>query len=285
MNRSVSTILSYLKARHGQCGLAVDIGAHHGEFSKLLVQSNSFSQVLAFEPNFENCFVIRKSVSSSSSCEFKLINSALSSYSGLSELYCDSDTSTASLLEYDSGYQNRGDVKKNFVSTLTLDEYFDENPTNHSLEFVKIDTQGNDLSVLMGSTRSISKFRPVIQTEFIYIPLYKSQCSPSELSRVLNELGYIIYSLNNLHVNPEGRLCFCDAVFVPKEFDISITQEFYCIDNEISFHLQINKLNEICRDRLAVINVLDAEIQRLRDVSDKTINIKSFFSKLKSWVQ
>lgn len=93
-----------------------------------------------------------------------------------------------------------------------------------------------------------------------------------------------MYSLNNLHANSEGRLCFCDAIFIPKELNIPTTQKFHCIDDEMSFQSQIQTLTDICAERLEVINVLDAEVQRLRNIDSKVSRMGSIFSRLKSWV-
>lgn len=83
-------------------------------------------------------------------------------------------------------------------------------------------------------------------------------------------MDYKMYSLNNLHVTPEGQLAFCDAVFIPKELDIPVTQKYSCIDDQLSFQIQIQTLTQICEERLAVIDLLDAEVQRLSRIQTNT---------------
>lgn len=271
MNNSLSALLKLLSDQYKEKHLfAIDVGAHHGEFSKFLIRTGLFEKVLAFEPNFESYSEILTAVSSQSNCEFGVIYSALNSKSGTLDLYCDGDTATASLLRYESGYLSRGSIKKQTVPVTTLDEYLISNPVDDRLQLLKIDTQGNDLSVIKGGERTISAHRPIIQTEFIYIPLYEGQCSPAELIEALAQLNYEMYSLNNLHVTPEGRLAFCDAIFIPKELDIPLTQKYSCIDDQVSFQTQIRTLTKICAERLDVINVLDAEVQRLSKIQAKT---------------
>lgn len=287
MNTSLSALLPLISDQYGKRSFAIDVGAHHGEFSKFLIQTGLFEKVLAFEPNFESYFATQSAVSSQPNCVFKLINSALSSESGTLDFYCDADTATAtaSLLQYDPSYISRGQIKRHSVSVLTLDEYFDTNSDLGRLQCLKIDTQGNDLAVIKGGARAISAYRPIIQTEFIYISLYKGQCSPAELSQTLSLLDYKIYSLNNLHVTPEGRLAFCDAIFIPKELKVAVTQSFSCIDDQMSSQSQIHRLTEICAERMVIINELDAEVQRLRNSDSKVSRMESIFSRLKSWVQ
>lgn len=81
-----------------------------------------------------------------------------------------------------------------------------------------------------------------------------------------------MYSLNNLHVTPEGRLAFCDAIFIPKELDIPVTQKFSCIDDLLSFKAQIQTLAKICAERMAVIELLDTEVQRLNKIQTNQSN-------------
>lgn len=256
--------------RYASDRVAIDVGAHHGEFARFLVSTGYFGKVFSFEPNPE-CFVqLLKEVSQTSSCRFEPINSALSYASGTHELYCDKETATASLLKYGPGFLNHGTIKRMTVPVITLDEYLNCHPVAGRIQFLKIDTQGNDLAVIMGSTRAISAHRPIIQTEFIHIPMYVGQCSPANLSEALSVLDYEMYSMNNLHVTPEGRLAFCDVVFVPRELEIPMTQEYSCIDNLDSFQSQISTLDGICAERLLAINLLDAEVRRLRKIQEES---------------
>ena len=287
MNPSLSQLLQLVcKPGSSSRCFAIDVGAHHGEFSKFLIQTGLFEKVLAFEPNLESYSATQSAVSSQPNCVFKVINSALSSESGTLDFYCDMDTATASLLQYDPSYISRGQIKRHSVSVLTLDEYFDTNSELGRLQCLKIDTQGNDLAVIKGGGRAISAHRPIIQTEFIYIPLYEGQCSPAELSEALSLLDYEMYSLNNLHVTPEGRLAFCDAIFIPKELNIPVTQSFSCIDDQMSSQSQIQRLTEICTERMVVINVLDAEVKRLNGIpSESASMLGELIKKAKSWVR
>jgi hypothetical protein len=77
------------------------------------------------------------------------------------------------------------------------------------------------------------------------------------------ERNYELYSMLNIHATIEGRLAFADAVFVPREFALPASQKFVQLDNHASYLAQIAELERICRERLDVINVLDAEVKRL----------------------
>jgi hypothetical protein len=106
------------------------------------------------------------------------------------------------------------------------------------------------------------------------------------LQEALSLLDYEMYSLNNLHVTKQRRLAFCDALFIPKELQVAMTQEYSCIDNQISFQQQIDAFTQICSERLTVIEILDAEIKRLNGIPSKSVSMLSaIIKKAKSWVQ
>lgn len=254
------------KQKSGSRFSAVDVGGHYGEYARFLLELETFDAVISFEPNPESYACLLKSVSSSDNCRYEAVNIALGSKSERLNLYCDGDSATASLLKYEQNYISRGEISKREVAVQTMDEYFYNKPLLSPLKLLKIDTQGNDLDVIRGARDLISTNRPIIQTEFIYVGLYENQCTPDELKSELSEIDYEMYSLNNLHVTPEGRLAFCDAIFVPRELDVPIEQKFSCIDDQESFKAQIEILSRVCAERLDVINVLDAEVKRLRNL-------------------
>jgi hypothetical protein len=97
----------------------------------------------------------------------------------------------------------------------------------------------------------------------IYAPLYSGQADPDEIVALMKGKGYVLYSLYNVHATVEGRLAFADTLFVPREIDVPQSQKFVQIDNHESHREQIRILEEICRERLSLINVLDAEVKRL----------------------
>jgi len=281
MNTSLSNLLPLLADRsHGPC-VAIDVGAHHGEFSKFLIQSQIFKKVLAFEPNPISYNLLNNSVSQSKTCLFEAHNIALSDKSGELDLFCDEDTATASLLPYDSNYETRGPLQKQRVPVFTLDQYLDINHVGCRVSCLKIDTQGNDLAVILGAINTIMQNRPIVQVEFIYIPLYQMQCSPWQLDNQLAQLNYQFYSLNNLHVNAEGRLSFCDALYVPKEVTIPSGQEFHCIDDGVSKDMQLKVLSQICSERLDVIDRLDTEVRYLQRGRGGLTNVISLLSWLR----
>lgn len=283
MNSSLLQLLKMISpVDDAKSCFAVDVGAHHGNFSKFLLETNCFSHILAFEPNPDSFSKASTGLMRQGRNYFSVINSALSFEEGVLDLYCDADTATASLLPYSETYQNIGMQEKYSVQVTTLDKHLAAFPLPDRLGLLKIDTQGNDLAVIRGANRTIAKHRPIIQVEFIYISLYKNQCSVEDLLKTLTALNYKMYSLNNLHVTPQGRLAFCDAIFIPGELELKYSQEFICIDDQDSCRAQLAAFEGICRDRLLVIERLEIEVQRLTIKNTSPI-LSKILKRIISW--
>ena len=286
MSQSLSALFQYISENDSNHRyFAVDVGAHFGEFSKFLLSSGLFCKVIAFEPNAKSYLKLLDNVKCTSSYEFEPVQRALSSTNGKLSLYCDADTATASLLRYGADYLNNGSVNQHIVPVTTLDTFLDDNSSNSRLLLLKIDTQGNDLAVINGAIHSISTYRPIIQVEFIYIPLYMNQCAPNQLIATLAGLNYELFALDNLHNTLEGRLAFCDAIFIPKEMKIPSSQKFVCINDKQSLMQQIDILNNVCAERLSIIELLDSELRRLNNPRKKRSIVSSVAQKVRAWVR
>ncbi len=240
--------------------IAIDVGAHFGGYSQFLRETGMFAKVIAFEPNIENYRVLSAESDKYAKNTFEVVNAALSNKAGILELFCDEDSATGSLLNYAAKDKPNEKINSQVVNVFTLDGYLNKLGFADKLGLIKIDTQGNDLAVILGAEKTIALHRPIIQTEFIYIPLYEGQCTPKELEAELTSLNYTLYALNNLHVTKQGRLAFCDALYIPVELGIITTHEYTCIDNISSYREQIFILEKICAERLALINRLDADL-------------------------
>ena len=263
MNRSLLLLLNALHSGHDERWLAIDVGAHEGSFSRSLLDCGMFASVIAFEPHPDTFKRLVDNVPRSDG--FKAVNIALDAETRERKLYSDENSATASLLHYGSDYQNRGDVSAVDVSTIRLDDFLaDSRPTDH-LKLLKVDTQGNDLSVLRGAIETIVKYKPIVQVEFIYADNYVNQCSPDDITSFFEEeFGYKLFTLADIHVDKNGRLAFCDAIFAHRSVKFPLGREFTCIDDHTQYESQIAQLGAIAAERLALIERLSDEIEQER---------------------
>ena len=143
-----------------------------------------------------------------------------------------------------------------------------------------MDAQGNDFKILQGAARTIQKHHPLIMVECIFVPIYKEQDSYYDILGFMQGNGYRLAGIYNSHVAPSGVLAFADLLFVHASrkawAEAASERKFICNDptkllNQVGI-LQsacderlslIHRLNEVAEERLKVIKVLDAEVQRL----------------------
>lgn len=259
MNKSLSHLMHSLGCSSTQSGIAVDIGAHEGKFSLALVESELFEKVISFEASPSTYRTLAANTKLENRIE--AVNLALGDTPGVHALFTNGMSATASLLQYSSGDGNQEVYSQEDVTVTRVDNYFSGARGSETIRLMKIDTQGHDLAVLQGAVSTIKRCRPVIQTELIFIDLYQNQCSPDQIRAFLKQLQYDFFSVGDLHISDEGRLAFCDGIFVPQEMPIARTSDRYqCIDDVVSYEQQIRTLQEVCDERLKLIERLSDHI-------------------------
>jgi FkbM family methyltransferase len=261
------TVLELLRhltrvARKSPEAMAIDVGAHIGAFARELLDSGLYGRVIAFEPNPANLAELEALAASKPA--LTLVKKGVGAREGVADFHHDDNTATGSLLPYVAGYDSKGEARTIRVPVVTLDGYLSQQPAPPPVALVKIDTQGHDLAVIHGASATLASDRPFVIAEVIYLPLYEGQSTPESIFEAMAAQGYETYTLFNIHATVEGRMAFADALFVPRELAVPYTQKFEQIDNHVSYQTQIATLDRICAERLEVINVLDAEVKRLK---------------------
>jgi FkbM family methyltransferase len=145
-----------------------DVGANVGDYSKLLSLNFKKSHVYSFEPNPITFNVLKENLNSFSNIVF--INKAVSK--GIDRLdlftYRENKTSGHASLEkevFDQLYL-RNDLEKFKVSAITLNLFTQENYIPN-IDFIKIDTEGHEMDVLLGGLSLLKENKiSIIQFEF-----------------------------------------------------------------------------------------------------------------------
>jgi FkbM family methyltransferase len=138
---------------HVKGGVAIDVGAHIGYYSRLL--SPLVDTVYAFEPDPTNYAFLVKNVQRYANVI--PVNMALSDTVGRQEFFrVQNSTFRHSLVD-------EGDTEKIMVQTTTLDEFLKKE--KGVIIFVKIDVEGHEQSVLDGMKNIIEKHHPLIIAE------------------------------------------------------------------------------------------------------------------------
>jgi FkbM family methyltransferase len=143
-----------------------DVGANVGKYSELLAREFPQARIFAFEPN-ENTFTqLAAKVGKSVTC----VNAGMGAEEKTEKIYTYSDnlaSSHASIYgEVFRTFHKRDDLVEVEFQLTTLD-LFCEREKVTGIDFLKIDTEGNELNVLTGGTKMLSEGKiKMIQFEF-----------------------------------------------------------------------------------------------------------------------
>ena len=147
--------------------LCLDIGAHTGSFSNMLLNICSTTDVIAFEPftpSYQKLKLLKKTYGE----RFLPVNRAIGEVSETRFLYYNPEsTSHASFLPEANKIIYINNSLSSETELTSLDEFLFDNEKITNIDFIKIDTEGFEFDVLQGAKNSIAKFKPtVIQVEF-----------------------------------------------------------------------------------------------------------------------
>lgn len=165
----------------GRPGVMIDVGAHFGESFDAFEQNGW--QVYAFEPDSNNRAKIR-----TNSKTLRLFEFAVSDQSGLELEFYTSDESTgiSGLIAFHPTHQSTFQVK-----TITLRDVAEQESID-AVDFLKIDTEGNDLLVLKGFP--FERFKPqAILCEFEDAKTRHLDYDFVDLGKYLLDQGYDVY--------------------------------------------------------------------------------------------
>ncbi len=156
---------------------SVDVGANKGDYSsEIILNTNSF--VIAFEP-MKKSYLKLKKLEKKFTNKMKCFNIALSDKNGESTMYFQNQNSELASFEKNIKYLSyikKENIKSKKTRVLKLDTFVKkENKLfTKGIDFIKIDTEGYDYEVLMGSLKTIRKFRPkFIQFEMNWHYLFR----------------------------------------------------------------------------------------------------------------
>jgi FkbM family methyltransferase len=144
--------------------LAVDIGGNIGEYTAELRRRYPKLEIHIFEPSSTNLEKLRSRFAGDK--DIKLIPLALSNTTGQATLFADAPGSgLASLTKRKLDHFNIDFDFKESIETLRFEEYWTKELNRRSIDIVKIDIEGHELTALAGFGEAIKEIR-VLQFEF-----------------------------------------------------------------------------------------------------------------------
>ena len=226
------TILQNLKIVYGS-PVSVDVGANLGLFSYLLNKSSG--QVIAIEPQPKLAHYL-KSVLPKNVTVFNL---AVSDYTGHTILtipkikgllgLASQQDALATIESKNPIYSSNGNVDLIEVKVDTLDNILN----NYSrVDFIKIDVEGHELSVLRGSSSILQKFRP-----FMMIELFKKH-NPNVLQSIeliFNQNYLCLYLIDSNIFICKDTISIIDILDNPCKFGPMVQNFFFMPAEKLEF--------------------------------------------------
>jgi FkbM family methyltransferase len=190
--------------------IILDVGANVGYFSLAIIESFPNLQIFAFEPSKNSAYVFRKNVPEfhvevnlESRINSKSINVlyqvALADKSGSAYLSEDpSNPALSRMVEAKNTSGELGDLYR--INCVTGSSFLEQLNYDFTIHLLKVDVEGNELSVLRGFGDYISL------TKYLHIEFNSKQWSIYELFQILNEYGlsFRILNLRSFNLDPNS---------------------------------------------------------------------------------
>ena len=165
-----------------------DVGANVGQSAIEMIKESPDSKIYCFEPIAKTYNQLEKSTKELSSVN--CYKTALGSSKNISLMTADGVSSKNHLVEADT------DIKKTEeVNVTTLDDFCQVHDITH-INFLKIDTEGNDLEVLKGADQMLKKHHiDFVEVEAGMGPLNDYHVPLERFKTHLEDLGYYLFGI------------------------------------------------------------------------------------------
>jgi FkbM family methyltransferase len=192
-----------------------DVGANIGKYSIMLVREFPTAQIYAFEPNNNTFNQLVTNVSSSVAC----INAGMGDEEKTEKIFTYSNniaSSHASIYEDVFRTFHRTDDILELDFQMTTIDIFCEREKITAINFLKIDTEGNELNVLKGGTKMLSEGKiKMIQFEFGECDVF-SRVFLQDLYNILPD--YNIYRIDSERLIPLFEYVSTNEIFRYQNF-------------------------------------------------------------------
>jgi FkbM family methyltransferase len=196
----------------------IDVGANEGYvslwLSKLL---GAKGVVYAIEPNPENLVFLYNNIKLNTATNIRVIEKAVSDQKAKMTFFCSPNSGAwGSLTKYSYFSEDCTDVEVDILDNLFGDL--------QQLDFLKVDTEGNELKVFLGARLVLSRHKPHICFEVNLTFWAQNNQSVDEMFNCLYDLGYKLFILNGHHLRPyewlNARIVNLFAIHTSRIFEL-----------------------------------------------------------------
>lgn len=191
----------------------LDVGANEGQSTARFARLWRGAAIHSFEPSPATFQVLQRNAASLAPTVVHTVNAGVGSEPGRSVLLENSQTDMSSFLAPAEESWGRT-IAQTPVDIVTLDQYC-ESQGIARVDLLKSDTQGFDLEVLKGADRLLTRGAiRLVFLEVTFAHLYEHVPAFDVIYRFLCDRGYHFVGIYELHHAADGRLAWCDALFM-----------------------------------------------------------------------
>ncbi len=188
----------------------LDIGAYHGNWSKMVHEIWPKAAIVMIEANADHLPTL--SSIPWAHTEITLLGDKNQKSVNYYATQTD-NTSGNSIFKEQTHVFDNCEIRK--LPMTTLDEIVQKN-TSKKIDFIKIDTQGSELSILKGGKETLKK------TEFVLLEtqiLEYNLRAPNmlEIATYMEKIGFRVFDLLETHYIPTGELIQIDFLFAKND--------------------------------------------------------------------
>lgn len=195
----------------------LDVGANQGEYSLFAAKRLTKGEVIAFEPVDEIFEKLHDNIALNHFTNIKTLKTGLSDAKGILPIY-EMQAAGANHEGLATLYQSelRGKLIQQ-INLDTLDNLSSELKLDR-IDFIKVDIEGAELSMLKGAKDTIARFRPQVMVEMNDDTFKAAGYSKTDVIEFFEELRYKAH-----FINKQGVLIpivsfevFANVIFVPQ---------------------------------------------------------------------
>lgn len=216
-NLALDILVKDLIKRH-EIDLILDVGANNGQFGIMLREIGYKGKIISFEPT-QSAYEKLLSASANDS-NWSCINSAAGMKAEKKEINVYSSTLLSSFYKPSSygavAFKNEiGKVTTEIVDVVTLNDVL-MNLEGYKNIFLKMDTQGHDLSVFKGANLNYKKIK-LLLSEVSMCQIYDGMPCYRDALAEFEKHNYFLAGLFPMNFNRDGSLIEMDAVLVRRK--------------------------------------------------------------------
>ncbi|MBI2217752.1 MAG: FkbM family methyltransferase [Candidatus Rokubacteria bacterium] len=214
----VDSLGAHLRALFARLGIncVLDVGAHRGEYGRLLRTLGYRGRIVSFEPVVESFEAVQRCAASDP--DWRVFPVALGAAAGPRPFHVTRDPAFSSFFSANPRGQHRFGVEMGIqrverVSVTRLDAVFAEcvDGIGAPRTFLKLDTQGADLEVLAGAGTRVDDIR-ALQCEVPVLAVYEGVDDYVTAIGRLNRMGFELTGIFAVSREPDLRLLELDCV-------------------------------------------------------------------------